>query len=168
MPSRDSICAEITEGPLSTDRVREDGVVIHSLTAHALCAMDRHKWIESQKYSHDVGEASYYDWIDHYWRGFARARLLEHLYGWRCWSAFSDSDFGLLTRSTVDHFVPPAVLEQTALILGQGGENLDVINWALAAGENLDPILWLLDRIDINAKRQRLLADHIRIFVERT
>ena len=32
---------------------------------------------------------------------------------------------------------------------------------------NLDQILWLLDRIDINAKRHRLLTDHIRLFTDR-
>ena len=36
----------------------------------------------------------------------------------------------------------------------------------VTAGQDLDPILWLLDRIDINAKRQRLLTDHIRLFTE--
>ncbi len=167
MPSRDDICAEISEGQLPADTVLADGTVVHSLTAHALCAMDRHKWIESQKYGHDVGEYCFEEWIERYWRGFARARLLEHLYGWRCWSAFSANDFGLLNRTTVEHFVPPAVVERAVAILGEGGENLDVITWALESGQELDPILWLLDRIDINAKRQRLLADHIRLFVER-
>jgi hypothetical protein len=60
------------------------------------------------------------------------------------------------------------ILEQVAGILADGGENLDVINWALSADLPLDEILWLLDRIDINAKRHRLLTDHIRLFTERT
>jgi hypothetical protein len=158
---------DLPEGRLPTDRVRDDGVVVHSLTAHALAAMERHKWLESEKAGRDLGEASFSDWIDRFWKGFTRAKLVEHFYGWRCWGAFDEFDFGLLTRQSVEYHVSNAVLEKVAGILAEGGENLDVINWALSVHEPLDPILWLLDRIDINAKRHRLLTDHIRLFVER-
>lgn len=158
---------ELPEGTLPTDRLGPDGVVVHSLTAHALYAMDRHKWIESEKRGRDVGEPIFKDWIDCYWKGWTRARLMEHLYGWRCWGAFEEDDFGLLSRATVDYHVPRLILESVAGILADGGENLDVISWAIANGHNLDQILWLLDRIDINAKRHRLLTDHILLFTER-
>jgi hypothetical protein len=157
---------ELPEGPLPTDRAGADGVMVHSLTAHALCAIDRHKWIESEKTGRDLGDAAMKDWVDRCWKGWTRARLIEHLYGWRCWGAFDVDDFALLSHATVDYHVPHRILEHVAEILAEGGENLDVITWALANGQPLDAILWLLDRIDINAKRQRLLTDHIRLFTE--
>jgi hypothetical protein len=156
------------EGPLPNDRAREDGVVVHSLTAHAVCSMDRHKWIESEKRGYDAGEAAYREWVDRHWRSFVRSKLLEHLYGMRCWSGFDEADYGLLSRSSVQYHIPQDQLETISGILADGGENLDVINWALAHNHALDPVLWLLERIDINAKRHRLLTDHIRLFVERT
>jgi hypothetical protein len=158
---------DLPEGRLPTDWMRPDGVVVHSLTAHALCAMERHKWIESEKAGRDLGDNALSDWIDRYWKGFTRAKLMEHLYGWRCWGAFDEHDFGLLARHSVEYHVNNSVLEKVATILAEGGENLDVITWALSVHQPLDPILWLLDRIDINAKRHRLLTDHIRLFVER-
>lgn len=155
----------LPEGVLPCDRTRDDGVVVHSLTAHALQEMERHKWIESQKARHDVGDWAYLDWLERCWKGWTRAKLLEHLYGWRCWAAFDEADFGLFLRTTVEHHVPQSVLIRITEILGKGGENLDVINWAIAENQPMDAILWILDRIDINAKRQRLLTDHIRLFL---
>lgn len=160
------LLGELPEGTLAADDVRGDGVVIHSLTAHALVAMERHKWIESEKAHFDKGDCCLRDWVDHYWTGFVRARLMEHLYGWRCWGAFPDGDFGLLSRTTVEYLMPRPLLNQVALILADGGENLDVITWATAGGHDLNAIIWLLERIDINAKRHRLLTDHIRLFID--
>ncbi len=157
---------DLPEGILPSDVRREDGVVVHSLTAHAIVAMERHKWIESEKALHDVGTPSLTDWVDRYWTGFVRARLMEHLYGWRCWGAFDVEQCGLLARSTVQHVLPREVLNHIALILREGGENLDVIAWATAGGLDLEAVIWLLERIDINAKRHRLLTDHIRLFID--
>ena len=159
---------DLPEGRLPTDRLSPEGVVVHSLTAHALIAIDRHKWIESQKAGRDLDGTAVVDWLERYWKGWTRSKLMEHFYGWRCWGAFDEADFGLLNRSSVEHHVHHEILEQVAGILADGGENLDVINWALSAELPLDEILWLLDRIDINAKRHRLLTDHIRLFTERT
>lgn len=157
---------DLPEGLLACDVALADGTLVHSLTAHALAAAERHKWIESEKARCDLGDPSLKDWVDCYWTGYVRARLMEHLYGWRRWSAFEDDHFGLLARSTVQHFLSREVLHQVALLLREGGENLDVISWATAAGHDLDAIIWLLERIDINAVRHRLLTDHIRLFIE--
>jgi hypothetical protein len=167
MHAHESAAAELPEGRLAIDWQRPDGVVVYSLTAHALCTIDRHKWIESQKAGRDLGKSAVEDWLERYWKGWTRSKLMEHFYGWRCWGAFDESDFGLLTRSSVEHHVRHEILEQVAAILAEGGENLDVINWALSVDQPLDEILWVLDRIDINAKRHRLLTDHIRLFTER-
>lgn len=155
----------LPEGLLGTDRRRPDGVMVHSLTAHALAEMDRHRWIESEQRHWDAGEACYQDWLERCWTGWARSKLLEHLYGWRCWSAFGHASFGLLRRHTVERHVPLHILRRVCALLAGGGENLDVIDWAVEAEVDLDGILWLLERIDINALRHRLLTDHIRLFV---
>jgi len=156
---------ELPEGELPSDLRADDGTVIYSLTAHALQAMERHKWIESQKVGRDLGRAAYHHWLEQCWIGWVRSKLLEHLFGLRCWGAFGTGHFGLLKRSTVEHHVATSDLHRCSEILARGGENLDVISWALEQQRDLEGILWLLDRIDINAKRQRLLADHIRLFV---
>ena len=156
---------ELPEGSLPCDRERADGVVVHSLTGHAIQELERHKWIESQKCSRDVGSDAYAHWLDHCWKGWTRAKLMEHLFGWRCWGAFDEDDYGLFTRSTIDHYVSRKTLEKVGELLAQGGENLDVINWAVTTNQDLEAIMWLLDRIDINAKRQRLLTAHIRLFI---
>lgn len=163
-PRMPSHATDLPEGVLSCDQTLANGMVVHSLTAHALCAIDRHKWIESQQAGFDLGNACAEDWIEHFWKGWTRSKLMEHLYGWRCWGAFGESDFGLLLRESVEHHVSRPLLEQVAQILADGGENLDVINWAISADTDVDSILWLLNRIDINAKRHRLLTDHIRLF----
>ena len=157
--------ADLPEGLLPPDVARDNGLVVHSLTAHALCAMERHKWIESEKVGRDVGSVALRDWVDRYWTGHVRSRLMEHLYGWRCWGAFDEPDFGLLIRTTVEYYVAREVLHGVASILGNGGENLDVIAWATDGGHDLNAIIWLLERIDINSKRHRLLTDHIRLFI---
>ncbi|MFW5830386.1 MAG: hypothetical protein ACOCXA_09020, partial [Planctomycetota bacterium] len=156
---------DLPEGRLACDQQREDGTVVHSLTGHAICAIQRHRWIESEKRGSDCGTACEEEWIERYWRGWARSKLLEHLMGWRCWGAFGQDSFALFRRRSMVDGVEPDLLGDIAQQLARGGENLDIIAWALDQALDLDPILELLDRIDINAKRHRLLTDHIRLFI---
>lgn len=156
--------SELPEGQLATDRQTPDGV-IYSLTAHALAEMERDRWIESESAGTDRGPMAYHNWVRRCWRGWVRSKLLEHLYGWRCWSAFSPSKLGLLNHGTTERHISEKVLHDVAALLAEGGENLDVINWAVCTQQPLPGIMWLLDRIDINAARQRLLDDHIRLFL---
>ena len=156
---------DLPEGDLPTDYHREDGVLVHSLTAHALKAIERH--VENCQRDHGMsGSDAREDWLTKFYKGWARSRLLEHYYGWRCWSAFGDKNFALFRRSSLLHNVDKDVLEEVAERLANGGENLDIIDWAMSDERDLDAILWLLDRVDINAQRQRLLTDHIRTFLE--
>ena len=153
---------DLPEGDLATDVYRADGTLVHSLTAHALQAIERYAQQDrSNRSEHECNE----EWITKFYKGWARARLLEHYYGMRCWSAFGERNFALFRRSSLLHHVEAPVLEEVAELLAQGGENLDIIDWAMAEDRDLDPILWLLDRVDINAQRQRLLTDHIRMFL---
>nr|MBA3544497.1 hypothetical protein [Chthoniobacterales bacterium] len=45
----------------------------------------KHKWIESEKAGHDLGEAAIRRWVQFHWWGYLRARWLEHLQGKRFW-----------------------------------------------------------------------------------
>lgn len=158
---------DLPEGDLPTDYHRQDGTLVHSLTAHTLHAIQR--FIDEQKIESaaELNEAELAeDWLTRFYKGWARARLLEHYYGWRCWSAFGDQNFGLFRHSSLLHHVDQLTLEEVAERLASGGENLDIIDWAMAEERELEPILWLLDRVDINAQRQRLLTDHIRTFLD--
>ena len=160
----ESHASALPEGILPCDKAGPDGVV-HSLTAHALAEMERHKWIESERSCHDVGPRVYHAWLRTCWNGWIRSKMLEHLYGWRRWSAFDPEHFGLFRRRTVERSVPTELVRQIAGILQAGGENLDVVSWAQDAGADLESVLWLLERIDINAVRNRLLTDHILLFL---
>jgi hypothetical protein len=156
---------DLPEGILACDDIRTEDAVIYSLTGHALIEIDRHRWIESEQHGHDLGHHADEHWMTHCWKGWVRSKLLEHLFGWRRWSAFGPDRFGLLVRGTVERMVSSDLLHQVARILAHGGENLDVIDWALEHDHPLDTVLWLLDRIDINAERQRLLDNHLRLFL---
>ena len=155
----------LPEGTLCTDQVLADGSVVFSLTAHALAEIERHRWIESEKRGGDIGTEAYEHWLVHCWKGWVRSKLIEHLYGWRRWSAFTPGLFGLMRRGTVEREVPAEVLHRVASIFSQGGENLDVITWAVDDSDCMPNVLWLLELIDINAARHRLVPDHLRLFL---
>jgi hypothetical protein len=157
--------SHLPEGRLAGDYEQTNGVVVYSLTAHALEAIARHRWIESEKTGGDCGRRCEEAWIDHYWNGWARSKLLEHLIGWRCWGAFALDSFALLRRQSLAAMVNESTIELIGTMLASGAENLDIINWAVQTNQELDPILTLLERIDINSKRQRLLTKHIRLFI---
>ena len=68
---------DLPEGDLPTDYFRKDGTLVHSLTAHALKAIERH--VESATRSTDVDDATAREeWLTKLYKGWARARLLEH------------------------------------------------------------------------------------------
>ncbi len=112
----------------------------------------RFKWIESQKAGRDLGESAIRNWVRQHWRGFLRARWLEHLQGRTFWIELDNDDFGLLQRAFQDSVLINPVLE----MLKRGEENLSVLNWAhreeLSRPEVLE-ILEILEALDINSRR---------------
>ena len=126
------------EEVLSADEVRDNGCTVFDLTAHAIHALEAHKWLRSEDEGRDLGWSAINEWLEHHYKGWARSKLLEHLYGWRCWGDFGEHHYGLFRRSTVEHNVPKQVLEKVAELLADGGENLDVITWALEEDRDLD------------------------------
>lgn len=110
----------------------------------------RYKWIESEKAGHDLGEEALRLWVKYHWRGYLRARWLEHLQGVRFWVELKHNDFGLLTRIfTEDPVLLDRILDRVKL----GWENLDIIIWAQDWGLPMDRVRSILISLDINSNR---------------
>jgi hypothetical protein len=118
----------------------------------------RYKWIESEKAGRDLGEWAIRGWVREHWNGFLRERWLEHLEGGKYWIELDHGDFGLLRRA----FQDSRLIHDIIRLLKQGGENLDVLNWALQRGlshEELGEIREILETLDINSRRLEFLLD---------
>ena len=110
------------------------------------------KWIESERVGYDLGEAAVKRWVNQHWRGYLRARWLEHIQGKRFWIELDRGDFGLLQKSfeqDAELLVP--ILDR----LKSGQENLDVICWAERNHINTEPVVRILEVLDINSRRLR-------------
>jgi hypothetical protein len=110
----------------------------------------RHKWIESERAGYDLGEAAVRQWVRDHWRGYLRARWLEHLQGSRFWIELDRGDYGLLKRAFHDD---RALLDKILDRLKSGCENLDVICWASETDIPSERVLRILDALDINSRR---------------
>lgn len=111
---------------------------------------NKHKWIESEKAGYDLGEACVARWVKEHWRGYLRAKWVEHLQGKCFWVELDRGDFGLLQRKF------QAQAELLDVILNQlaaGKENLDVMCWAVANQISTDPVSEILEALDVNSQR---------------
>jgi hypothetical protein len=111
---------------------------------------NKYKWIESEKAGYDLGEASVKRWVKEHWRGYLRAKWVEHLQGKCFWIELDRGDFGLLQERF------QAQAELLNLILNQlagGKENLDVLDWAVANRISTVPVNEILEALDVNSRR---------------
>lgn len=111
---------------------------------------ERHKWIESEKAGHDLGEAAIRCWVREHWSGYLRARWLEHLQGKTFWIELDRNDFGLLQRGFQEQAL---LLDRIVDRLKSGQENLNVILWAQDWNVSIDDVLTILEALDINSRR---------------
>ena len=110
------------------------------------------KWIESERVGYDLGESAVKRWVNQHWRGYLRARWLEHLQGTRFWIELDRGDFGLLQRDfSQDRDLLQPILDR----LKSGEENLDVICWAENNSICTEPVVRILEALDINSRRLR-------------
>jgi hypothetical protein len=112
--------------------------------------IDCHKWIESQRAGYDMGETAVRSWIRDHWRGYLRAKWLEHLQGRTFWIELDRNDFGLLLSKFQDQ---PVLLDRVVDRLKSGQENLHVILWALDYNIPMESVLAILLALDINSRR---------------
>src|SRR5215210_8889102 len=103
---------------------------------------NKHKWIESEKAGYDLGEACVARWVKEHWRGYLRAKWVEHLQGKCFWIELDRGDFGLLQRKFHDNTL---LLDRILDRLKAGQENLDVICWAHAWGVAVEPVIEILE-----------------------
>lgn len=116
----------------------------------SLFEIARYKWIESERVGYDLGEAAVRRWVHDHWRGYLRARWVEHLHGTRFWIELDRGDYGLLNRAFPDdRELLDCILER----LKAGLENLDVLCWARANQIPADRVLQILEALDINSRR---------------
>ena len=116
----------------------------------------RHRWLESEKVGHDLGDAALRDWRRRHWCSFRRQRWLEHIEGRVFWDGFEEGQFGILASS--DLSCAQELLEQVVERLRAGDENLDIIAWAFEAGHDVADVVDILDRLDVNAQHQTWVA----------
>ena len=121
------------------------------LSAHDQGSVEaqRHKWIAGEQAGHDLGDGAIRGWVRSHWRGFLRARWLEHLQGRAFWIELDHGDFGHLQRAFRDSTFIDAILQR----LKAGGENLDIIIRAQDEKHPLEEILTILEALDINGRR---------------
>lgn len=110
---------------------------------------DRHKWNESEKAGYDLGEEAIRDWVRKYWNGFLRAKWLDHLYGRKFWIELDQVDFGILRRKFQDSRLLAPILD----LLVNGGENLNVIDWAIDENHPMDEVHEILVALHVNSVR---------------
>lgn len=121
-----------------------------SVYADSQDEIDAFKWISSQKAGYDLGDSAIKQWVREHWRGYLRARWLEHLQGHRYWIELDRGDFGLLTREfPADGPLLTTILEK----LKVGQENLDILCWARTEAHCTDSVVNILESLDINSRR---------------
>lgn len=126
------------------------GVQILNLFEEASKEAYRHKWIESERAGHDLGDTAIEDWYRRFWNQFVRERWVQHIRGEVFWPELDNHDFGIVRSEFAD--CKPQ-LEEIIGILEKGGENLDIVQWAIESGEDMDCIMRVLARLDLNSHR---------------
>jgi hypothetical protein len=110
----------------------------------------RYKWIESQRAGYDLGEGAIRRWVTEHWRGYLRAKWLEHLQGKRFWIELDRGDFGLLQHAFRHHGL---LLDRIVDRIKAGQENLHILLWAETWNIPREPVLQILEALDINSRR---------------
>jgi hypothetical protein len=113
------------------------------------------RWYRSEEAGCDLGEHALRQWVRRHWRGFLRARWIEHMQGYRFWVELPRSEFGLLKRR--DLVDARHLLDEIIELLRCGAENLDIIRWARRTKTPAEQatVQDLLVLINVNAHRLR-------------
>ena len=144
-----SISGRFTNAAASR-RFIPEGAEVKSIFEEASREAFRHKWIESEKAGYDIGDVAIEDWHRRFWHKFVRERWIEHIRGKVFWRELDNDDFGILNKEFED------CREQSEAIVAMlegGGENLDIVQWAVESGQDMSAILHILGRLDLNAHR---------------
>jgi len=137
---------------MCTDMVIDEKVERRSLDKDSWEEACAERWYRSQEAGCDQGEHAIRQWVQKHWRGFLRARWIEHMQGYRFWVELPRAEFGLLQRrAQVD---PRPLLDEIIDRVRCGAENLDLICWAFTKPPaERCTILEIVRLININAHR---------------
>src|SRR4051812_42080788 len=80
----------------------DDPVERRSLYEEAWQEACRERWYRSEEAGTDMGDEAVRQWVRRHWRGFRRARWLEHLAGERFWLELPREEFGRLAEVPAD------------------------------------------------------------------
>ncbi len=127
-----------------------DGTPVKGIFEEASREAFRHKWIESEKAGYDIGDGAIEDWHKRYWQRFIRERWIQHIRGVAFWRELDNNDFNILEHEFED-CRPQA--DAIVAMLEKGGENLDIVQWAVETGQDMTIVLHILSRLDLNAHR---------------
>jgi len=131
---------------VSTDQILEK-VSVHAVSIEEA---HRHKWIESEKRGHDLGEEAIRDWYCRYWLEYCRAKRIEHVIGRHSCREFEDGPSALvLNLLQSGDLLMQLILDR----ISQGWENLDVIVWGTQWGLPMEQIHEILLELNINCAR---------------
>lgn len=131
-------------------KLASSGIEAKSIFEEATKEAYRHKWIESEKSGHDLGDQAIEDWHRRYWHKFVRERWLQHIRGQVFWLELDNNDFNILNTDFPDC---PELCERVISILEQGGENLSIVQWALDGNADMEDVMRILSRLDLNSHR---------------
>ncbi|HEX3147341.1 MAG TPA: hypothetical protein VHR66_04615 [Gemmataceae bacterium] len=141
---------------MSTEVVIIDDLIEQrSLVEESWLEACKERWIRSQKAGCDQGEKAIREWVKEHWRGFLRARWIQHMQGDCFWLELKRDSFGLLKRR---EFVNAGkLLDEIIEQLRCGEENLDILRKARKTKTPAEQatILEILLLIDVNANRLR-------------
>jgi hypothetical protein len=130
-----------------------ENVECRSLKEEAWREACAERYYRSRDAGCDLGESIIREWVRQHWRGFVRARWIEHLQGVRFWVELDREEFGLLRNSSL---AQQALLDAIIDQLICGAENLNILLWSRCKPpEEQRAIRELLRLININAHRLR-------------
>jgi len=131
----------------------DENVECRSLKEDAWREACEERWYRSQEAGRDLGEGAIRHWVHVHWRGFLRARWIEHMLGVRFWTELGRDEFGILRKTPLD--LRPLLNE----VIGQlicGAENLNIICWSRRKTRpEQDAVRDLLNLINVNGHRLR-------------
>jgi hypothetical protein len=121
-----------------------------SLFQEALGEAERHKYLESEKAGHDLGQSAIEDWHRRHWTIWLRHRWLEHLLGTTCWEEFEPERFGRLRALFGAH---ARLLDEIIERVRRGAENIDILCWAAVERRDMDAVVRMLIELRLNEIR---------------
>jgi hypothetical protein len=141
--------------PMSTNVLAQETVPCRSLREESWDEACKERWYLSQKAGCDQGEHALRLWVRQHWRGFLRARWIEHMQGSRFWLELDRSEFGLLQRRDLEN--ARGLLDEIIEMIRCGAENLDIVRWArrTKCPADQNTVRELLALVNINAHRLR-------------